>query len=263
MIIVSSLLSSPLSFFLYFKGFILVSSTAPGIGNTLTVTGFNLTDPDHNVDPIRMTVVASNNLLLSLNPNHLLPIVITCSYPSWDCTGSGVASQEFTGVGTLWCCPFILFFHLTEIKVFCTHLSKFSTADIDIAHDCIFLPYSVLGTPSELQEALNGLTLQSVSGIYVGTVTITLYDGVGGQCLTADALGPGSIRSECFERSAVFTVKVVEKSRGSTAAGNTTNSQSSPFSFKYYLIGGIGGGVVLIGVLRCCYLRRLHKQREK
>ena len=92
---------------------------------------------------------------------------------------------------------------------------------------------------------------------------MTLYDGADGQCVSAKALGPGSIRSECFVRSAVFTVNVVDKSPDTTAVGSTTSSQSSPFSFKYYLIGGIGGGVVLIGILRCWYLRRLRKQREK
>lgn len=123
------------------------------------------------------------------------------------------------------------------------------------------------GSPSDLQDVLNGLTIQTVGdnsvGNGTGTVTVTLYDGVGDQCVSIRVLGRGSIRSECFVRSAVFTVTIVQKSAGTSAAGSASPSESSKFNFKYYLIGGIGGGVVLIGVLRCCYLRRLRKQREK
>lgn len=105
--------------FLQFKDFSLVASKVPGIGNTLTVTGFNLKDPDHNVDPIRMDVTASNNLLVSLNPKFLLPITSDCIFSSWGCVGDGVASEIFIGVGTIWCRSLISFFHLTKMTVIC------------------------------------------------------------------------------------------------------------------------------------------------
>ena len=43
--------------------------------------------------------------------------------------------------------------------------------------------------PADIELALNGLTFQSVHPDTVDTVTITLYDGKGGLCLTNAILG--------------------------------------------------------------------------
>jgi hypothetical protein len=63
-----------------------------------------------------------------------------------------------------------------------------------------------IGTPQNIMNALNGMTYQSSKALVTDTVNITIYDGVGGECLDNSALGSGSVRSGCFASSVVFQV---------------------------------------------------------
>jgi hypothetical protein len=54
-------------------------------GKMLTISGIKLVDHDRNVDQIRAHVVASRDLLFSLNTKGLPDLFNPCSFDRWGC----------------------------------------------------------------------------------------------------------------------------------------------------------------------------------
>ena len=120
--------------------------------------------------------------------------------------------------------------------------------------------------PSDIQAALNGLTIQSLTPNIVDTVNITIFDGANGNCISSASLSKTSYRPKCYTTSVTFQITV----NGFTNPGDPTKNyeigSSSGFetvAFRKILIGSIVSGVFVIGVLRCLYLRSLKKRSEK
>lgn len=71
-------------------------------------------------------------------------------------------------------------------------------------------PYlSFVGRPDVIENALNGMRYQSAYPNYMDNITVTLFDGVGGECLPAAAVGP-SVHAGCFKASASVLVRVLD-----------------------------------------------------
>jgi hypothetical protein len=65
-------------------------------GKMLTIFGIKLVDHDRNVDQIRAHVVASKELLISLNTEGLPDLLNPCSFDQWGCF---YADHELNFVG--------------------------------------------------------------------------------------------------------------------------------------------------------------------
>ena len=120
--------------------------------------------------------------------------------------------------------------------------------------------------PSDIQAALNGLTIQSLTPNIVDTVNITIFDGENGHCISSDLLAKTSYRPKCHMTSVTFQITVNGFSSPKDLAENYKIGSStgmSTLAFKQILIGSIVSGIFIIGVLRCLYLRRLKNRVEK
>ena len=122
------------------------------------------------------------------------------------------------------------------------------------------------GMPSDVQAALNGLTVQSLTPNIVDTVNITIYDGEDGNCIPSSLMTKTSYRPKCYMTSVIFKITVNGFTSPEDQTGNYeigSSSGTSTLAFRQILIGSIVSGVFVIGVLRCIYLRRLKKRIEK
>lgn len=122
------------------------------------------------------------------------------------------------------------------------------------------------GMPSDIQAALNGLTVQSLTPNIIDTVNITIYDGEDGNCIPEKLMTKTSYRPTCYMTSVIFKITVTGFKSPEDQTGNYdigSSSGTSTLAFKQILIGSIVSGVFVIGVLRCIYLRRLKKRIEK
>ena len=120
--------------------------------------------------------------------------------------------------------------------------------------------------PSDIQAALNGLTVQSLTPNIVDTVNITIFDGEDGNCIPEKSMTKTSYRPKCYMTSVIFKITVNGFKNPEDQTGNyeiRSSSGTSTLAFKQILIGSIVSGVFVIGVLRCIYLRRLKKRIEK
>ena len=67
---------------------------------------------------------------------------------------------------------------------------------------------SFVARPDVAEAALNGLRYESITPNVIDNVTVTVYDGQGGQCLNNN-VNSQALRSACFSRTAFFTVTVL------------------------------------------------------
>ena len=117
--------------------------------------------------------------------------------------------------------------------------------------------------PTDIEAALNGLIYKSVKPNIVDMINISLYDGQGGNCLDVSLLGTGSTRIGCLMTSVSFKVTVLDfQSLGESNLPSLTSGINS-LGFKIKLIAGCIALVLLLGMFRCCYLRRLHQLKIK
>lgn len=65
------------------------------------------------------------------------------------------------------------------------------------------------GQPKDVEQALNNIVFSSYSTSYVANVSITLYDGRNGKCLST--FEAGSVRPSCEESTCSFQIEVGEK----------------------------------------------------
>lgn len=136
-------------------------------GAALELNGFSIIDADLGVDPIRVTVQSSSQQGL-----------ITLNTDA-------LAALDFNSDRYCFSSP-----HWT-----CTGDGTLSTE------------MSFVAMPSSVQRALNGMRYESLVPDSTDTLLITLYDGQGGDCLTAAQLGAGSVRSGCFSSEIALEVK--------------------------------------------------------
>ena len=117
--------------------------------------------------------------------------------------------------------------------------------------------------PVDIEAALNGLIYKSVKSNIVDVINITLYDGQGGNCLDVSLLGTGSTRIGCLMTSVSFEITVLDfQSLGNLNIPSLTSGINT-LGFKIKLIAGCIALVLLLGISRCCYLRRLHQLKIK
>ena len=120
--------------------------------------------------------------------------------------------------------------------------------------------------PSDVQAALNGLSVRSLVPNIVDTINITIYNGENGNCIPSKLLPNTSYRPKCHMTSIIFQITVngfisPEDLRGNVEIASKSGILS--LAFRQILIGSLVTGVFVIGVLRCLYLRRLKKRIDK
>ena len=120
--------------------------------------------------------------------------------------------------------------------------------------------------PSDIQAALNGLSIRSLVPNIVDTINITIYDGENNNCIPSKLLPNTSYRPKCHMTSVIFQISVNGFISPEDLKGNVelaSKSGTSSIAFRQILIGSLVSGVFVIGVLRCLYLRRLKKRIDK
>ena len=120
--------------------------------------------------------------------------------------------------------------------------------------------------PSDIQAALNGLSIRSLVPNIVDTINITIYDGENSNCIPSKLLPNTSYRPNCHMTSVTFQITVNGFTSPEDLKGNVelaSKSGMSSIAFRQILIGSLVSGVFVIGVLRCLYLRRLKKRIDK
>ena len=113
--------------------------------------------------------------------------------------------------------------------------------------------------PSNIEAALNGLVYRSLEPNILDTINITLYDGENGDCLDISQLGTGSSRFGCLTTSITFQINVMDLG----SVSDSKLASSSELGFKIKIIAGCIISVLLLGIVRCCYLGRLHRLKIK
>ena len=117
--------------------------------------------------------------------------------------------------------------------------------------------------PVDIEAAINGLIYKSVKSNIVDVINITLYDGQGGNCLDDSLLGTGSTRIGCLMTSVSFEITVLDFQSLGNSNIPSLPSGINTLGFKIKLIAGCIALVLLLGIFRCCYLRRLHQLKIK
>lgn len=148
-----------------------VKASAPADERTsLLISGFNITDPDRGVDPIRAVIATSYKTgKVSMDKDALSRLDFSSfkycfSLVRWQCEGDGTSGSKM----------------------------------------------SFIGQPSDISRALNTMTYINTQPNIVDQVIITIYDGATGDCLDNAQQGPGSIRGvSCYSSSVTVTVKVL------------------------------------------------------
>jgi len=86
----------------------------------------------------------------------------------------------------------------------------------------------ISGVPSDVALVLNGLTYYNNKANLVDTINITLFDGIGTDCLTKTQLGARSIYDGCYVTNYVIQVTVL----------NYPQSTNSNTTYSVYMIAG-------------------------
>lgn len=109
---------------------------------------------------------------------------------------------------------------------------------------------SFLAMPADVEDALNGLTYQSVKPYIVDVINITVFDGTKGLCVTS---GSKSVFNGCFSRSVSFKVTVLG------VADQETDTLSS-LSDSVGIFGNMQTQLMILSALvlfSCCLCRCL------
>ena len=112
-----------------------------------------------------------------------------------------------------------------------------------------------VGTAQNIKNALNGLLFRSTFSDYIDIVNVTIYDGVGGNCLSRDALDIYTSFMGCYERKVSFEVRVspFPQKSGITNPGFVTDKYL-PIEYIFILI---------VTLLVCCCLCICYKCCKK
>lgn len=103
-----------------------------------------------------------------------------------------------------------------------------------------------LGTPVDVQNALNGLRYENAEPYVTDNITVLLHSGEGGNCLS-NALGSDSIRNGCSLRSTSFTVNVLGHV-GQADDNDSRFDDVSPLALPAHV------SYVVLGILALCSL---------
>ena len=106
-----------------------------------------------------------------------------------------------------------------------------------------------LGTPTQVSLALNGLQYQISHANVVDSVTLSIYDGAGGECLD-DRGQSASIRDGCLMRNVTFYVNVLGYDSGTDDSIFREGQAASHFQAAYIIMG-------IVFVCLCLCLRQL------
>lgn len=95
---------------------------------------------------------------------------------------------------------------------------------------------SFLAMPSDVNLALNGMSYESVLEDLVDVINITIYDGIGGQCLDTSVLSTGSIYNGCFKSNVLIPVTVLSFAGISTSTFIQSNLSANDFSSRFVIL---------------------------
>lgn len=106
---------------------------------------------------------------------------------------------------------------------------------------------SAVGSPHDVFKAIEGMTFRSALQDYVDTVNVTIFDGVGGQCVSPKAVDQYTQQMGCFESTVSFKVNVKAVEEGYYSDGSSVLFGNF-ISMELIVI-------ILIGVILtlCCY----------
>jgi hypothetical protein len=116
-----------------------------------------------------------------------------------------------------------------------------------------------VGTAATIRAALNGLVFRSTLSGFVDVVTVTIYDGVGGECLIPSDMDEHTLQTGCHKTTTTFTVEVLAAPTDyEYASPSFVTDQYVPL--EYMLLVGI---VCIICCCLCCCRKCFINRKDK
>jgi hypothetical protein len=120
------------------------------------------------------------------------------------------------------------------------------------------LEISAVGSPQDVYNAIEGMTFRSSFEKYVDVVNVTVFDGVGGQCVSSKVVDAYTLQTGCFESTVSFQVNVKALEDGYYSA------RSNVLFGNFISIELIVIILITTVLLLCCYnIYACYKQRAE
>lgn len=178
---------------------------------TLVIDTIDIFDPDRGVDPVLVRILTTNAGSLSLNRTALRMFGDRVQFNSLLCNAS---NGTCSGDG------------LDDNKI------------------------GFISTPDIAHSLLRGMTYTNLRPNLMDNITITIFDGLGGDCLPAVPVR--TVQNGCYESSVTMQVQVQEIYF--TYASNSFNNSSSQLAIKLQYTALALVVILLVLALKCCFL---------